>query len=42
MAEGPIRLPMPIKLRMPENGFMGVRQREISFVVKREKAQTHS
>ena len=30
------------KLRMPDNRFSGVRQREISFVVKRETAQTHS
>ena len=31
-----------IKLRMPENCFSGVRQWEISFIVKRERAQTHS
>ena len=39
---GAERLPNPIKLRMPDNRFMGVRLREISLVVKREKAQTHS
>ena len=31
-----------IKLRMPDNRFRGVRQWEISFIVKRETAQTHS
>ena len=39
---GAERLPKPIKLRMPENPNAGVRRREISFVVKRETAQTHS
>ena len=32
----------PIKLRMPDNCFSAVRLREISFVVKRETAQTDS
>ena len=32
----------PIKLRMPHKRCPGVRLREISFVVKRETAQTHS
>ena len=36
------RLPNLIKLRMPDNRFVGVRQREISFVVKRETAQIYS
>ena len=31
-----------IKLRMPDNRFTGVRQCEISLIVKRETAQTHS
>ena len=39
---GAERLLNPIKLRMPDNRCAGVRQREISFVVKRETAQTHS
>ena len=39
---GAERLLNPIKLRMPDNCFPGVRRREISFVVKRERAQTHS
>ena len=30
-----------IKLRRPDNCFTGVRQREISFVVERERAQTY-
>ena len=42
MVEGLIKLPTPIKLRIPENGCTAVRRREISFVVKRETAQTHS
>ena len=32
----------PIKLRMADNEILGVTLREISFVVKRETAQTHS
>ena len=39
---GAERLLNLIKLRMPDNRFSGVRQREISFVVEREKAQTYS
>ena len=39
---GAERLLNPIKLRIPDNSFSGVRRREISFVVKRERAQTHS
>ena len=39
---GAERLLNPIKLRIPDNRFSGVRRREISFVVKRERAQTHS
>ena len=35
-------LPKPIKLRMPDNASMAVRLWEISFMVKRETAQTHS
>ena len=31
-----------IKLRMPDNRFAAVRLCEISFIVKRETAQTHS
>ena len=31
-----------IQVRMPDNRFSGVRQWEISFIVKRETAQTHS
>ena len=31
-----------IKLRRPDNCFTGVRQREISFVVERERAQIYS
>ena len=36
------RLPNLIKLRMPHKWSPGVRLREISLVVKRETAQTHS
>ena len=36
------RLPIPIKLRMPDNASIAVRLWEISFMVKRETAQTHS
>ena len=32
----------PIKLRMADNEILGVTLREISFVVERETAQTHS
>ena len=32
----------PIKLRMADNEYLGVTLREISFVVERETAQTHS
>ena len=39
---GAERLLNPIKLRMPDNWCAAVRLREISLVVKREKAQTHS
>ena len=39
---GAEKLLNPIKLRIPDNSFSGVRQREISFVVKRERARTHS
>ena len=39
---GAERLLNPIKLRIPDNRLSGVRRREISFVVKRERAQTHS
>ena len=39
---GAERLLNLIKLRMPDNRFSGVRQWEISFIVKRETAQTHS
>ena len=42
MVAGPIRLPTPIKLRMPDNCFIAVRLREISLVVKRETAQIRS
>ena len=35
-------LPNFIKLRMPDNRFAAVRLCEISFIVKRETAQTHS
>ena len=42
MSKGPIRLPKTIKLRMPENWASAVRQCEISFIVKRETAQTYS
>ena len=31
-----------IKLRMADNEYLGVTLREISFVVERETAQTHS
>ena len=36
------RLPTLIKLRIPDKLSTGVRLREISLVVKRETAQTHS
>ena len=39
---GAERLLNPIKLRMPDNCFAGVRLWEISFIVKRETAQTYS
>ena len=39
---GAERLLNLIKLRMPEDRCMAVRLREISLVVEREKAQTHS
>ena len=39
---GAERLLNSIKLRMPDKCFMAVRQREISFVVERETAQTYS
>ena len=39
---GAERLLNPIKLRMPENRWSGVRRCEISLIVKRETAQTHS
>ena len=39
---GAERLLNSIKLRMPDNRFSGVRQWEISFIVERETAQTHS
>ena len=39
---GAERLLNLIKLRMPDNRFPGVRQWEISFIVERETAQTHS
>ena len=39
---GAERLLNLIKLRMPDNRFSGVRQWEISFIVKRETAQIHS
>ena len=39
---GAERLLNLIKLRMPDNRFPGVRQWEISFIVKRETAQTYS
>ena len=39
---GAERLLNLIKLRRPDNCFAGVRQREISFVVERERAQTYS
>ena len=42
MADGPIRVLKSIKLRMPENRFMGVRLCEISLIVKRETAQIYS
>ena len=35
-------LPTLIKLRMPDKLSTGVRLREISLVVERETAQTHS
>ena len=38
---GAERLLNPIKLRMPDNCFPGVRRREISFVVERETAQIY-
>ena len=40
--EGVERLLNHIKLRMPDNRFIAVRLREISLVVERETAQTHS
>ena len=39
---GAERLLNPIKLRMPENRWSGVRQCEISLIVKRETAQIYS
>ena len=39
---GAERLPKLIKLRIPDKVSTGVRLREISLVVKRETAQTHS
>ena len=39
---GAERLLNPIKLRIPDNRWTAVRLREISSVVKRERAQTHS
>ena len=39
---GAERLPKLIKLRIPGKESIGVRLREISLVVKRETAQTHS
>ena len=36
------RLLNPIKLRMPDNIIAAVRLCEISLIVKRERAQTHS
>ena len=36
------RLPIPIKLRMPDKKSSGVRLREISLVVERETAQIYS
>ena len=36
------RLPRFSKLRIPDKKSSGVRLREISLVVKRETAQTHS
>ena len=39
---GAERLLNLIKLRMPDNRFTAVRQWEISFIVERETAQTHS
>ena len=36
------RLLNPIKLRMPDNMIAAVRLCEISLIVKRERAQTHS
>ena len=39
---GAEKLLNPIKLRMADNRFSGVRQCEISLIVKRERAQTHS
>ena len=40
--EGVERLLNLIKLRMPDNLRMGVRQCQISVIVERETAQTHS
>ena len=37
---GPARVPNPIKLRIPMSVILGVRRREISFIVERERAQT--
>ena len=39
---GAERLLNPIKLRMPANVSVAVRLWEISFIVERETAQTHS
>ena len=39
---GAARLLNPIKLRMPDNCSSAVRLCEISLIVKRETAQTHS
>ena len=39
---GAERLPKLIKLRIPGKWIIGVRLREISLVVKRERAQTYS
>ena len=40
--EGVERLLNHIKLRMPDNITLGVRQCQISVIVERETAQTHS
>ena len=39
---GAAKLLNPIKLRMPDNRLPAVRLCEISLIVKRETAQTHS